>query len=138
MMQVRYSAGPTNTTSAAAVTIVLSPSLNAANPPWSTAVDNAGFMAIGTLVGKDAANNVVSIMVARSFKRIAGVLTALAAATTPVIPNAAGAIGDAALTTSTGVLIVSGNSIALQATGVAATTISWNGELRLYSTDFLG
>jgi hypothetical protein len=138
LTSARFAAGPTNTTGVGAVTIVLSPALNTANPPWSAALDNSGLMAIGTLIGKDAANNVVSIQVARSFKRIAGVLTALAAATTPVIPAAAGAIGDAALVTSTGLLVVSGNSIALQATGVGATTISWNGELRLSSTDFLG
>jgi hypothetical protein len=129
---VKWSDGPVNTVNVVTSNIVTTPSL--ATPGISGAIDNAGFDVEGTLVGIDGANNVISIKVARSFKRIAGVLTALGAATTVVY----GPIGDAALVATVGLLVAVGNTIVLQATGVAATTIAWNGFVKVWSTDYVG
>jgi hypothetical protein len=124
--------GPTNTVNTATSTIA---TLDVSAPSFSASPNNVGFYVEGILVGKETtSNDVVSCRVSRSFKNIAGTLTALGAGVANISPMA----GDASIVASVPLLNVSGTTVQLQATGVAATTIEWTGYLIFYGGQFTG
>lgn len=124
--------GPTNTIGAATATIA---SLDISAPGFTVSPNNVGFYVEGVLIGKDTStNNVVSARISRSFKNIAGTVSALGSGSANISPMA----GDAAIVASVPALISAGTIIALQATGVVAFTIEWTGFLVIYSGQFTG
>ncbi len=108
--------------------------LNVAAPALSGSIDNCCFYVEALFMGFDATNgNAVSAKVSRTFKRVAGTLTALGAQA--VISAVA---GDAALTGVTVALLATGVSIAMNATGVVGVTINWTACIEVWSTEFVG
>jgi len=136
---VRASGGPISSVGAVASGTVAS--IDLAGVAFSGAPDNVGCYAEAVLVGKCTAttgapvvNDVVVIKVARGFKRIAGVVTALGAGVTAIVP----ATGDASLLAATGLLNVTGTSVRVQGGGVATGTIEWTAHLSIYTGEFTG
>lgn len=108
--------------------------VSVASPAISGSVDNCCFYAEAIFMGFDVANgNAVSAKVSRTFKRVAGTLTALGAQA--VISAVA---GDAALLAATVALNATGIAIQMQAIGVAGVTINWNVCCEIWSTEFVG
>ncbi len=94
-------------------------------------VNNCIVSVTGTMVGKSSTNGGVTIVAAATFSIVSGTVTLLGTQT-----GILAAQGTAALLTSTVTLDASSNVIRFRITGVAATTINWNGYLDIRSTDF--
>lgn len=125
-------AGATVTTVGTATSTLLQ--VSTAAPGISGSADNCGFYVEAVFVGYDATNgNAVSGKLSRTFKRVAGTLTALGAQA--IISVVA---GDPALVGSTVALDATGIAIRMQATGVAGVTINWNACSEIWSTEFVG
>lgn len=108
--------------------------LSVASPAISGSIDNCGFYVEAIFMGFDATNgNAVSAKVSRTFKRVAGTLTALGA---QAVMSAVA--GDAALTGVAVTLNATGIAIQMQATGVAGVTLNWTGCCEVWSTEFVG
>lgn len=108
--------------------------ISTAAPGISGSIDNCCFYVEAIFMGFDAiGGNAVSGKVSRTFKRVAGVLTALGA------QAAISAVaGDASLLAATVALNATGIAIQMQATGVAGVTINWNVCCEIWSTEFVG
>lgn len=86
----------------------------------------------GVIVAQDGSGNTVSTKVSRTFERVSGTLAAVGASTSVLL----GPVGDAALTGIAGLLVASGNSVVLQATGVALVTATFKGFIEAWSGEF--
>lgn len=125
-------AGATVATVGAASQTLLQVSV--ASPGISGSIDNCCFYVEAIFMGFDSSGgNAVSAKVSRTFKRVAGTLTALGAQA--VISAVA---GDAALLAATVALSATGVTVQAQATGVAGVTINWNACTEIWSTEFVG
>ncbi len=93
-------------------------------------INNLGLRCEGRLVGRDAGPNVVSIRLAAAVNIVAAVVGLDGASV------AEAAIGNAGLAAATGFFNINGANtiIQLNATGVAAATITWTGYIDFWST----
>jgi hypothetical protein len=101
----------------------------------SGTIDNVSVLWKVVFIGTDVATgNTVTGIFARSFKRVAGVLTAEGAAATPILA----VVGNAAMVTAAPVLNTTGTSLRAQVTGVAGITINWKTHSEAWSSDYVG
>lgn len=84
--------------------------------------------AMGVAIGRTAAGATIALRVAGTVKNVSGVVSLVGASV-----NVAAPAGDAAVSTAVAAITVSGLNAQLSVTGVALTTIVWEGWLELTS-----
>lgn len=84
---------------------------------------------LAILVGRDGAGNGATAEAAARVRNVSGVLTSIGS-TTSIISFATGS--DAILATCSMTIDVSGTTVRLRVNGIAATTIDWLGEMKIY------
>lgn len=123
---IHWVQGQAQTVGAVTVTVASFDLASAATAPDNLVSDNCGIRIEANIQGHDAgSNDTGGKTLARGFKRIAGTVSATDAAAIAVVTNTL----PGNLATATFDIDFSGTVIRLRATGVAARTIDWFGDI---------